>query len=622
MPSRQAAIRAVLLFAVLVLVIWLGVRAATPPAALPLEAPATSFSATRAILDVQAIAIRPHPTGTADNARVSAYLAARLAQIGLQSFTRHYLIEPKGLERLRTWSHGTSKASELTDVIGILPGRDRAAPAVVLMAHYDTVWGSPGGGDDSAGIASALEIVRAIKARDVPARDVILLFTDGEEIGLSGARAFWGGDKLADHAGVVINLEARGAGGRATMFETGADNGAMMRLFAQGVAAPVANSLAVLAYRKMPNDTDLTPVRERGLPGFNFAIMGRAAYYHSPLATRDRLDPRSLQDMGAQGLGIASVLAFAPTLPAKAADATFFDVLGGHFVVYPMGAGWLLLLGAGLALAAAWASVRVRPVELLAGLGGALWLASHALLGLTVFNLLSGSARHPNYYDRLAALPGLEAIAALVALAAIGGFLILRTPARRWIGALPALAIGLLGWLLGGPHALLLAPMVIGIVMSVAGPRGGVSLWGGWIGGAALLLLLAVAAQIEAAGAAWLLAWPALILSVAAAIAAWADPRFDRGIGAAVAAIAAVLVAAPLLPLAHLTFLGIGGPIPQAMAPFVLMAGIALWPVGRMPATRPMALAIACALVAAGTIAIHVRIAPLAPSVPGYSLDK
>jgi len=45
-----------------------------------------------------------------------------------------------------------------------------AAPAVALMAHYDSVPASTGASDDAAGVASALEIVRAIKARGVPAR--------------------------------------------------------------------------------------------------------------------------------------------------------------------------------------------------------------------------------------------------------------------------------------------------------------------------------------------------------------------------------------------------------------------------------------------------------------------
>ena len=43
------------------------------------------------------------------------------------------------------------------------------------MAHYDSVPGSPGAADAAAGVAAALEIVRALKVQGQPARAVILL---------------------------------------------------------------------------------------------------------------------------------------------------------------------------------------------------------------------------------------------------------------------------------------------------------------------------------------------------------------------------------------------------------------------------------------------------------------
>ena len=36
------------------------------------------------------------------------------------------------------------------NLIGVLPGKDRSQPAVMLMAHYDTVVGSPGAVSPSA----------------------------------------------------------------------------------------------------------------------------------------------------------------------------------------------------------------------------------------------------------------------------------------------------------------------------------------------------------------------------------------------------------------------------------------------------------------------------------------
>jgi hypothetical protein len=619
-------VRIVALVAAILVTLLIGIRAATPPAVQPASAPATTFSAERAMADIRAIAIRPHPATSEDNIRVREHLAARLRTLGIEPEERRYLIDPEGLGTLRRWTGETNPVGEMTDVVGILPGRDRTLPAVAMMAHYDTVWGSPGSGDDSAGVATILESLRAIKARGVPARDLLVLFTDGEEIGLSGARAFWPSDGLSSHVGVVVNLEARGAGGRANMFETGAGNGGMIALLAGSHTRAVASSMAVMAYRLMPNDTDFTPVRQKGLPGFNFAIMGRAEYYHSPLATIDRLDPRSLQDMGDQALGLVSALAFAPVLPGRAPDAVFFDVAGRGIIHYGIGTGWLVLLGAALTLGAAGAGAmlvdRLRPVEILHGLLAQVWLVAHAVLGLTVLNLLSGSL-HGNYYNRLAQLSRLEAQAALACLAVLLGYLALRRLPHRVAGLLPALVLALLGWALGGGHGLILVAAVAGMLVDWFAPPRGVSLWGGWVGGIGLLLFVAVLLQVKAPMAAWIFSWPALLLAVAAALVAWTDPPLRQPWGWAFAALGAAAVVAPLLPLAHLAFLGVGASLPQAMAALLPIPAVAFWPLARIGRLhRGVLLAMAALLVAAASIAVQVRVAPMSPTIPAYSLDK
>ena len=606
--------------------LWIGVRAATPPSVVPAAAPATVFSAERAMGDVRSIAQRPHPAASADILRVRQLLTDRLRALGLQTEERRYMIDPKGFATLHRWNPNASPASEIVDVIGILPGRDRLKPAVALMAHMDTVWGSPGGGDDTVGVASILEILRAIRARGTPERDIVVVLTDGEEIGLSGASAFWPTDGLSDHVGVVINLEARGAGGRATMFETGDLNGDMIRLMSEHVRHPVANSMSVMAYRLMPNSTDFTIVRDKGLPGFNFAIMGRPEYYHSPRATADRLDPRSLQDMGDQALDLTSALAMAKALPDDAADAVFFDVAGRGIVAYPAGTGWLVLLIAAAGLGGAVAGIsRARRLSLPAiGIGalGLVWMLAHGLLLLTVLNLVSGSA-HPNYYDRLAALPRLEGQALLMSLAVLIGWLGWRRWSQRVFGMVPGVMLGVLGWAMGGPHALILSAAVAGMIAGWLAPPGGVSRWGGWIAGIGLLLFVAAVLQIEAPMAAWIFAWPAMVLALAAAPIAWGDSGFARPWSWAVAAVALAIVAAPLVPLAHLAFLGIGGPMPQAMLAFLLLVAVPICPLARIEAAgRGTLLLVAALLVAALAIAVQVRTDPIAGTIPAYSLDK
>lgn len=610
----------------ILLILWIGIRAVTPPAVVPASAPATIFSAERAMGDVRTIALRPHPASSADILRVRGYLTDRLHALGVQTQERRYMIDPIGVKTLKRWDPTANPAGEIVDLIGILPGRDRLKPAVALMAHMDTVWGSPGGGDDSVGVASILETLRAIKARGTPERDIVVLLTDGEEIGLSGARAFWPSDGLSDHVGAVVNFEARGAGGRATMFETGDLNGDMIRLMAANVKHPIANSMSVMAYRLMPNSTDFTVTRDKGLPGFNFAIMGRAAYYHSPRATADRLDPRSLQDMGDQALDLVSALATVKALPEDAPDAVFFDVAGRGLIAYPAVTGWLVLLIAAAGLGAAGAGAARSRLLGAAGIGAAVLglfgLVAHGLLLLTVLNLVSGSA-HPNYYDRLAALPRLEAQALLACLAALVGWLGWRRWPMRVLGIVPAAVLGLLAFVLGGVHLPALLAMLVGMAAGWFAPQAGVSRWNGWLAAIGLLVLAAIVAQVEAPMAAWIFAWPAMVLALAAVPIAWGDALIVKPWSWAIAGAALAIVVAPLVPLAHLAFLGIGGPMPQAMLAFFLLVAVAVWPLGRMVAPgRGTLLIVGALFVAALAIAVQVRTDPIAGTIPAYSLDK
>lgn len=615
--------RIVALLTAVLLTLWLGVRAAEPPAVVPSDAPASIFSAARALVDVHAVAVRPHPTLSQDNARVRLYLAQRLRALGLAVEERRYLIDQPGIDTLARWTGRQFGGGEMVDVAGVLPGRDRTLPAVALMAHYDTVWGSPGGGDDGIGLATVLETLRSVRARGMPARDILVVFTDGEEIGMSGARAFWAGDGAASHVGVVLNFEARGAGGRAAMFETGEENGAMMGLFADAVSHPVANSMAVMAYRLMPNYTDFTVTKERGLPGFNFAILGRPQYYHSPRATSDRLDPRSLQDMGDQATDLTAALAFAKTLPGTAPDSVFFDWRGQRLVRYGAGAGWWLLLGAMLAWSAAWVRTRPRLAEIGWGAGALLWMLWQAVLAVSLLDRISAGG-HPQYYDRLAALPRLEVMTLLAGLAAlVAGAGFRRFPIRIG-GVIPPLALLVLGRAAGLPLSLLFGCALPAMALGWFAPAQGLTRWGGWLGALLPLLLAALVAQAKAPMAAWLLAWPALIAAGAAALVAWADRDGRWPWGWAIACTGAVLVGSLLLPVAHLAFLGIGASYPQVVADAVLLPmAAAFWPLMRIEgAGRITLIAVAVLLIAAGATALQVRAAPMAETVPAYASDK
>ncbi|MFZ5668319.1 MAG: M20/M25/M40 family metallo-hydrolase, partial [Pseudomonadota bacterium] len=369
------------------LVGWLGTKTPDPDGGS--SAP-EAFSTARAMVDIRRIAKAPHPTGSAANAWVRDYLVARMGQLGLSPQVRTGMGLQARVHEGEAWVLG----GRMDNIVGVLPGRDRTRPALALMAHYDSVPASPGAADDAAGVAAALEVVRAIKARGTPARDVIVLFTDGEESGLLGARAFFTQDPLRDRIGLIINLEARGGGGRANMFQTGPNNGALIRAFAGSAVSPVSNSLAVFLYESMPNDTDFTVSNEAGVRGLNFAFIGRQFDYHAASSTPEALDRGSVRHLGEQALAAAAAFAFAETLPGRAPDAVYSQTFGDHVLAYPAWGGWIVLALV-LALLAA-AAVRARRAQALSwpdigrGVGAALFLLLAGALLLATARKLTG----------------------------------------------------------------------------------------------------------------------------------------------------------------------------------------------------------------------------------------
>jgi hypothetical protein len=548
----------------------LAIIGTTPPRAVPASAPATAFSAARAMADVRAIGHTPHPAGSAEHERVRDYLTGRLAGLGFTVSTTSSAISAAGAKAFRKQNGAAAPLSTITDIVAIRRGCDPALPAVMLMAHYDSVVGSPAAADDSAGVSSVLEAARAIAASGPARRDMIVLLTDGEELGLDGARAFFAGNPLREHVGVIVNLETRGGGGRASMFETGEGNGAMMRLFAGAVRRPVATSLSVFVYKHLPNDTDLTIAKAHGFPGFNFAFIGRPSQYHSPSAVPAALDQGALQDMGRQVLDLARGLLDAPALPGRAPDRVFFDAFGLVLIAYPAWAGWLLL-GAAIGFYAVGAWRRVSPGT--AAWGAATTLALLAGGGALLYggNLLSGADGPVNYYDRLAAIPRLEWQILLICLGAL---------ALVW-----ALLVG--------------ERDRIGIATGAAVP----------------LLVLGTVAQAVAPTAAYPIVVPLLLGG-----AGLAAMRRPGGVGVAV--VAAMLGIGYMLAMGFLLVEAVGPFIPVVAALPLAVASVLAMPLVPAVGRRQALIAAAVMLALAIGIALWVRLDALAASVATYSRFK
>ncbi|HEX8355699.1 MAG TPA: M20/M25/M40 family metallo-hydrolase [Pyrinomonadaceae bacterium] len=337
--GRAALGVAVLLLAAAAVV--LALRWGGPPAAVSEGAPASEFSSGRAMKRLAAIAARPHPIGSAEHAAVRDYIVGALAESGVGA-------EVQGATVVNQNRGGSVRAASVSNVVARVKGTGQGK-AVMLAAHYDSVPNSPGAADDGAGVAALLETARALKTGPPLKNDVIFLFTDGEEPGLLGARAFVDEHPWAKDVAAVFNFEARGNSGPSIMFETSGGNNWLVREFAAASPRPVANSLSYEIYRLMPNDTDLTVFKGSGMAGMNFAFIMGVPHYHARIDSVEGLDERSLQHHGSNALAVARHFGGLDLQAAAKTDAVYFDVLGLFLVNYP--SAWALPLAALAALA-------------------------------------------------------------------------------------------------------------------------------------------------------------------------------------------------------------------------------------------------------------------------------
>ncbi|OXS57260.1 hypothetical protein B1A99_17380 [Cohnella sp. CIP 111063] len=434
------------------------------------DAPADAFSAARAMEKVGVIAAEPRPAGSPAHDRVRDFLLAELTGLGLQP-------EVQTAEADSIWEPG--RRVPIENIIARFPGTaGGSGKAVLLMAHYDSVPGTPGAGDNAAAIAAMLETARALRAGEPLKNDVLLLMTDGEEMGLHGAKAFAYEHPLARSVGLALNFDARGNRGPSFMFETSEDNGGLIREFVRGAPQPVAYSLLHYAYNLLSNETDLTPLMDSGLPGMNFVFAMGLNAYHKESDTPDNLDAASLQHHGSYMLGLARHFGGLDLENIRREDRVYFNVFGGTMVSYThTWAVGLTLPCALLLLATLWHGFKRRRLTV-GGLGGGLLLALLGIgltygIGALAWSIVRAEASPPQYAE-IVEDPIVSAFyfVGVLALALAIAFVPVRLVSRLiraddlWGGALllwMLLCAGTALWLPGGSY-LLLWPLLFSLI--------------------------------------------------------------------------------------------------------------------------------------------------------------
>jgi MFS family permease len=425
--------------AVLAVILALSLLGLRPPRAGPADAPATQFSATRALNALRRVLTddTPHPIGSAANDAVRVRIMAELARLGYQPEVRTAF-----------QCSGSGVCATVNNVVARIEGT-QPGDAVLLSAHYDSVPAGPGDSDDGVGVAAVLEIARALKAMPPPRHSIVLLLDDGEEAGLLGAQAFLNSGPMAMQVRADVNLDDRGTSGPSLLFETGPANNWAVRVYARHAARHIASSIFYTVYKQLPNDTDFTVFKSAGYEGFNFAFVGHEALYHTPLDNSANVSVASLQDQGDNGLASIVALANANLLSLPHSDAVYFDLFGRKIVHWP--GRWTLALAllALLLLAAqsAWLvrKNRLKSRELLWGLIG--WPAILAVTGvadlvLRVFLAIVGATpvawiAHPRPAEIAFALLGIATTVAVGSfIANSAGFWGLWSGAWAWMAVL------------------------------------------------------------------------------------------------------------------------------------------------------------------------------------------
>ncbi|MGB8704324.1 MAG: M20/M25/M40 family metallo-hydrolase, partial [Gillisia sp.] len=281
----------VIVFLLLFLVIWFSFYSDQPHHVIKKNVPLTEFSTLRAFHHVQEMAKEPHFVGSNNHSLVRNYIVDELQKMGLQVQTQEgYNLNREGV------------LTRPQNILARIKG-EGSGKALLLMAHYDSaVHSSLGASDDASGVATILEGIRAFLSKNEDHKnDIIILISDAEELGLNGASLFMKEHPWAKDVGLAINFEARGSGGNSFMLlETNGGNAALIGNFIKAHPQyPVTNSLAYSVYKMLPNDTDLTVLREQGnINGFNFAFIGDHFDYHTANDTPANLDKESLAQQG------------------------------------------------------------------------------------------------------------------------------------------------------------------------------------------------------------------------------------------------------------------------------------------------------------------------------------
>ncbi|MDP3681901.1 MAG: M28 family peptidase [Flavobacterium sp.] len=298
------------------------------------EGSLSEFSTKRALNQVEVISKQPHYVGSKEHEVVANYLVKELNKLGLETSVQEGYT-------LSDWGNLVQSKNILARIKGTSNSK-----ALLLLSHYDSAPHSysKGASDAGSGVATILESVRAFLYSKTPHKnDIIILFSDAEELGLNGAALFVTKHHWAKEIGLVLNFEARGSSGPSYMLmETNKGNAGLVKEFAAAKATfPVSNSLMYSIYKMLPNDTDLTVFREQGnIQGYNFAFIDDHFNYHTAQDDINHLNKNTLAHQGTYLMPLLNYFSNADLNTTQASEDYVYFTIPYTFISYPF--SWVL----------------------------------------------------------------------------------------------------------------------------------------------------------------------------------------------------------------------------------------------------------------------------------------
>lgn len=296
---------------------------------------ATEFSVDRALEPLSEISKKPHYLGSEGHEEVRKFLISEMGKLGLEPHIQEgFSLNPE-----------SKTLNKPINIVGRIKGSEEGK-ALLLLSHYDSALvPSFGASDAGSGLVTILESVRAyLASREQPKNDIIILFSDAEEIGLDGAKLFVNEHPWAKNIGLVLNFEARGTSGPSNMIlETNGGNSNLVKEFIKANPDfPVASSLMYSVYKMLPNDTDSTVFREDGdIDSFFFAFIDSHFNYHTANDNMYHLSWNSLAHQGSYLLPLMHYFGNADLSMVKSeTDDVYVNLPLVKMISYPF--SWIL----------------------------------------------------------------------------------------------------------------------------------------------------------------------------------------------------------------------------------------------------------------------------------------